>query len=116
MKMTLIALNYQRNGVCGEGFFVAVTKNISDTKGVFLTTFSTVDDVDQIDPTTCRVIMLEGRKNPHYQCWRGDRISTDIANLLNELKEKHNVNDWYDLHTIFENKATGSKLPVKSEK
>jgi len=86
--MKLLTLQYQRNGICGEGFYAATVQNLADTKGKFLITFAPKGGKDEIDTPSCRCVMLEGRDNPFYECWSGDNISIDLARVLNELKEK----------------------------
>ena len=116
MKMKLLTLQYQRNGVSGEGFYAATVQNLTDTKGKFLITFTTELDGDKLEYSSSRCVMLEGKENPFYECWRGDNIGGDLQKLLNELKAKHNVESWYDLHLIYENKVTKHKLPVRYNK
>jgi hypothetical protein len=116
MKIKLLTLNYQRNGVAGEPFFVATVKNTSDTKGTFVITFTTEADTDVINKHSCRVVMIEGYGviHPFYQCWRGDCIANELQTCINEETEKLNV-DMYDLHTILENDTTGSTYPISDK-
>lgn len=116
MKMKLIALNYQRNGVGGEPFYSVLIENLQDTKGLFLATFltKTKDDIREwIDWVSCRVVMIGETKN-HYENWRGDVISEQIQSLLNEEMAKVGVKDWFDLSVYLESKITG-KAPFGLE-
>jgi hypothetical protein len=114
MKMFLQTLQYHRNGIGGNSFWSASVKNIKDCKGLFLITFETGGEGENeaIDHETCRVIMLEGLKNPLYECWRGDNISYDLEQLLTELKKKESVTSLYDLHLIYENRDTGARWVI----
>ena len=69
MKIKII--NYQRNGVSGDGFFVA---KIMDGKQYLLATFETNDTDDHLRTETCRVIGPDDLE----QGWRGDYYADEI--------------------------------------
>ncbi len=111
MKMKLLALNFQRNGVGGECFFVALVHNLTDVKGKFLITFDTEekDEEETINYSSCRVVMIEGRDNCIYECWRGDRISDDISSLINDEMKKAKVKRMIHLGWHLQQKQTKIK-------
>jgi hypothetical protein len=117
MKSKLLTLNFQRNGVGGESFYSATIQNIYDYKGIFLITFNVLPiDEDKVNSTTCRCVMLEGKDNPFYENWRGDEIGHDLNTLLQNLIKKHNVESLWDLHALYENKATKQNIPFSYKK
>ena len=74
--MKAISLNYQRNGVSGEGFYTFhYTDKIEKETREFIATFTTNLTDHEIDPITCRVVCL----NDITSAWRGDRIGMQIA-------------------------------------
>ena len=87
MKQTMKfkELAFQRNGVAGQCFYQVkysdgknsefiATFEISDTNGV------DTDGVDKINYLNCRVTCL----NSFESTWRGDNISEDIQEMLDE--------------------------------
>jgi len=55
--MKIIAMNFQRNGVSGEPFYVATFNKLDDgTKGNFIATFQVNNEDTYIDSSSCRVV------------------------------------------------------------
>lgn len=99
MKITkLYNGNYQRNGVCGEGFYSCLIdwKDGKDKGQGFLATFTVhfnENDIplkDRIKTTTCRVIDL----NNLQLSWRGDNFGVAIEDFL-----KSKTDDFYEYIT-----------------
>lgn len=112
-KMKLLSLNYQRNGISGEGFFHAIVQNLSDNKGKFLISFTTDEKQSEtVNCSTCRVVMLDGYEHPEYACWRGDVIAEEIQNCIETIRGKHNLHSFFDVSTLMKNKDTKTKLPL----
>ena len=94
-------MNFQRNGVGGEPFFVATFSKLDDgTKGNFVATFE-VDNADkQINSSTCRVVEVG---NP-YESWRGDNIASQIQKAF----EATGMKGYYDMVTALRESAKGT--------
>jgi hypothetical protein len=93
--MKLSKLNYQRNGIGGEGFFSVICTDWNDYKGEFLVTFITLEG-DEIDSTSCRVVYLKDPKDS----WRGDEMSCILQQNLDKLMRKYKIDNIYDLQKV----------------
>lgn len=93
-------LHYQRNGICGIGFYSMVFEwkdrsEYSQGKD-FIATFETDENDKEVKIESCRVI---DPKN-HIASWRGDNFGIGINEVLQELKTKHAHLYIYDLKKI----------------
>lgn len=85
-KLKFIELNYQRNGVTGDGFFQVKFTNSEYPEGLFIATFETNDGEengkprDTIESNNCRVTNIRDFSSG----WRGDNLSSDIQEMLDE--------------------------------
>jgi len=79
-------ISYQRNGVGGNGFFVATCNEFGKD---FVVTFET-DGQDSIDAGTCRAICLDDLAEK----WRGDDFAFEMQIIINKrLKPRGAVYD-----------------------
>ena len=87
MKITkMYKGNYQRNGVCGEGFYSCLIdwKDGKEGGRGFLATFTVHFNGDEepfkdrIKTTTCRIVNLNNLQND----WRGDNFGVAIEDFL----------------------------------
>jgi len=83
--------NYQRNGICGEGFFSCFIdwKDGKEGGKGFLATFGE-HTKNKINTTNCRIVDLD---NPKCS-WRGDNFGADIEDFL-----KSQTDDFYKFIT-----------------
>ncbi|MDP2692704.1 MAG: hypothetical protein Q8O88_03650 [bacterium] len=100
-KMKFISLNYQRNGVSGDGFFQLVYSDKYKRTYLFLATFETqnIDGKEErIISTNCRVTNLDDFKLGY----RGDNIASEIQNMLDEKVKKlrQTYLDWHKKYKI----------------
>ena len=89
-------MDYQRNGICGIGFYTMVFdwKDRSDesTGKDFIATFETDEDDNQVKIESCRVI---DSSNP-LSGFRGDNFGLAIEEYLHELRIEKTVDRIYD--------------------
>jgi len=100
--VTIRKLDYQRNGISGEGFFQALIdfKEKDDSGTGLIATFETKADEDGneigVNQITTRVIdPLDFNRH-----WRGDSLGYDIEAALNKLKTEFKVEGYYDIKEV----------------
>lgn len=80
-NITVKIVNYQRNGISGQGFYTAILSDEDNPTAAFLATFSVkherCESLSTIDVETFRVINLHDLTD----CWRGDRMGS-IVNAI----------------------------------
>ncbi len=82
IKVDVIAADYNRNGVSGEGFFAVTIRCDGES---LLATIGYHDDGETFDEITCRVVNpLDLRAH-----FRGDRIGDELIPKLNAYLKEH---------------------------
>ena len=101
-KITIKDLSYQRNGICGNGFFQVLfdLRGDGETTYGLIATFETNDDEGEkketINGTNCRVV-----EPLDFEChWRGDEIADTLERKLNALKKANKVKRYYELQAF----------------
>jgi len=86
MKLEIIEASWHRNGVCGEGFFAVLFKDLEENKTMIASLFDeegycAVYEVKQL---------AEGNITfAHGNSWRGDRYESELRELVEDyLKTK----------------------------
>lgn len=91
----IMKLSYQRNGICGYGFFTALIHLKEDGLDLdLLATFEAKEEPkEKVIQERTRVV------NPKdiTSGWRGDNIGGDIQNKLEKLMKRYKVKRFYDL-------------------
>lgn len=95
---TIISAAYHRNGVCGEGFYVATVRSLFDDPEVFVITH--VPDTDEekehefyVPNTKTFVVKQDLLPDVTFgtNSWRGDTVPND---LIEEIKEAARENHY----------------------
>ncbi len=100
MKIRIIFVTYQRNGVSGDPFYVLKFdwQDKEDHGNNFIATFEIDEDSQEVISTTCRIID-PSRLNLK---WRGDVFAHSFNQYFNLLKKRTGIHRVYQILDFFE--------------
>lgn len=104
MKVEIREIDYQRNGISGEGFFQIIfdwndlDENGSESGTGFIATFKSKEcrALDHVDIPSTRVIS----PMDFHNAWRGDNFGYGIEKELSKMMRKYKVKRFYDIKMI----------------